>query len=251
MMRGVPQAIHDRRLFEQDRILVRVAPFAIVYGAALALYPVGGAPTYDAWFAAALALTAGTLAAIACAPWRRLPPVLQITPLLTALLAVACLREAHGGGRSGYAPMVLVPVIWAAAFGGRRTLAVIVVAAALTIALPPALDGTRSYGPGELRRAAITTIVGALAGVVIQLLIGALIEAEARLMRMRAAEVRDDVVQALAVAQLALESGDTATAARSIHGGLAAAQALAAEMLEDAIGRDPEPGALRRSYGST
>jgi hypothetical protein len=35
-----------------------------------------------------------------------------------------------------------------------------------------------------------------------------------------------------------------------VHGGLAAAQALAAEMLADATPGDPEPGSLRRSYGS-
>ena len=247
MTLDVPQSIRRHRLFEQDSVLLRVAPFAIVYLTAFAVYPFGGSETYGASFAAAVVLAAATVASIAWVPWQQLHPALQVLPLLVSLLSVAAFREAHGGASSGYAPLVLVPVVWAAVFGGWRGLAVVVAGVAVTIGLPPLVDSAPEYPAGEFRRAAIFVVVSGIVGVVIQRLVQALLETEARLTRLRAAEVHDDLVQAFAVAQLALESGNTAAAERAVHNGLAAAQALVAEMLTDAMGADPAPGALRRS----
>lgn len=241
------ESVRRQRLFEQDSLLQRLAPFAVVYAAAFALYPVGDPSDLDAWFAGALAVAALTLASIGLMPWHRLPAAAQVVPLAAYLVSVALLREGHGGASSGYAPLVLVAIVWAAIFGRRRVLAFVVGGAFLTIALPPLLTDSAHYPAGELRRAVLFVLVGALCGVVIQSLIRSLLDTEARLTRLRGAEIHDDLVQAFAVAQLALQTGDTARAGAAVRGGLDAAQALAAEMLGGGAQHPVEPGMLRRA----
>lgn len=66
--------------------------------------------------------------------------------------------------------------------------------------------------------------------------------------RRRALELNDDVVQGLAVAQLALQGGRTEQALRALAGALRAAQAIVADLLEQAEGgRAVAPGELVRA----
>jgi hypothetical protein len=147
--------------------------------------------------------------------------------------------------------------VWAAVFADWNVLAVVVGAVGVTIALPVWIAGPPEYPAGDYRRGVVLMLVAAIVGTIIQALIRSLLEevhrreaAEDRLTRLRADEIHDDIVQAFAVAQLALQVGDSDTALRAVRGGLHAAQALTAEMLTEAQ-LTVEPGALRRSAGTT
>ena len=257
MTLSVLDAIEDHRLFEQQNRLVRLAPFAISYAAALALFPFGADARYGGWLLGAALAAVATLAAAALVPWERIPAPLQLTPLLLYLASIAMVREAHGGVASGYAPLVLVAVVWAAVFADWTVLAVVVLAAGATIMLPAVIAGAPGYPAGEYRRGALVIFVAAVAGTIIHVLIRSLVEevhrreaAESRLTRLRAEGIHDDLVQAFAVAQLALRVGDGDTALEAVTGGLTAAQALTAEMLAESQAT-VEPGALRRTAGTT
>jgi hypothetical protein len=247
MMRPLVGSISEHRPFAHQTWQLRVLPFAGAYAVALVLYPFGDDGTYGGWFAAGAALAAATLGLIAFAPWERLPEAAHAVPLMTFLFSITCLREAHGGATSGLAPLLLVGVVWAAVFGSRRMLAAVIAAMGLAVVLPPLVSSASGVPGGELRRALTLVLVGCLIGGVIQALIGALLRAEADLTRVRADEIHDDLVQAFAVAQLAIDTGNMELASQAVADGLAAAQALSAEMLAQALPHGIEPGALRRS----
>src|SRR4051812_5303382 len=88
--------------------------------------------------AAAVAIVSIAFAAVV--PWQRAPDWWTLVPSLGYLAVVALLRQAGGGTASGVGPMVLLPVIWMALFGSRRTLAVSVVAVAVVYWGPILLD---------------------------------------------------------------------------------------------------------------
>jgi signal transduction histidine kinase len=241
------ESIRRGRPFEQERLLLRLAPFAIAYALVAALYPIGGPPAHGGWLIGAAVAAATTLLAIALVPWGRFPEGAQVLPLIPYLASIALLREAHGGATAGYAPLVLVAIVWVAIFGRRWMLAFVIAAAGLAIALPVLLRGPPEYPVGELRRAVLMALVGALCGIVIQALIRSLLAAEAHLKRIRADEIHDDLVQAFAAAQLALDGGNTRVAGDAVRSGLTAAQALSAQMLHEAAPERIEPGMLRRA----
>jgi hypothetical protein len=239
------RSMRQRRIFFDDR-RAQVVPFAAAYTIAFALYPFGGNDTYGGWFAAAALSAVATVVAIAAADWRLIPEPARVLPLLSFVASVAFLREAHGGSASGYAPLVLVPVMWAALFAGPAACGIVVAAVVFSVAVPPLVEHGSRYPSGEFRRAVLLLLVALLIGVVIQALVRAILAAEARATRIRAEEVHDDLVQAFAAAKFALDIGDRASAAAAVGTGLAAAQALSAEMLGDASDGRPRPGSLRR-----
>jgi len=99
-------------------------------------------------------------------PWQRLP----FTSLLVLPLAcdglVALLRHAQGGGQSGYASLLVLPVVWVAFIGGRRSVLFVVAAMAATIMLPIALVGAPAYPSTGWRGAVLLTFVAAIVGLV-------------------------------------------------------------------------------------
>jgi signal transduction histidine kinase len=249
----VLESIERQRLFEQRRVALRVAPFAVAYAVAFVLYPFGEMATYGAAFGAAVVLAGVTLAGLALIPWASYSAWAQLTPLALFLLSVGLLREAHGGALSGYAPLVLVPVVWAAVFGGPLAVSFVVTGVGATLVLPVLWEGAPTYGAGELRRAALFVLVSAVVAGVIQILIRALItemrrraDSERQLNAIRASELHDDVVQSLTVAQLALARDDRGTAGSALAQALGTAQTVVASLLESSD--DPlRPGSLRRS----
>jgi diguanylate cyclase (GGDEF)-like protein len=88
----------------------------------------------------AVALAAISLGFALAVDWDRAPDWWTLVPALGYMAVVALLREAGGGTASGVGPMVLLPVIWIAVFGSRRTLAVSVVAVAVVYWGPMLLD---------------------------------------------------------------------------------------------------------------
>jgi hypothetical protein len=118
----------------------RLVPFALV--AVLGVASTALPPEPASWeviAAAAAGLTIVSAVAFAI-PWRRLPRWSWVLPALAFLAVVAALRHAHGGAVSGYAPLSLLPVVWAALYLRLREVLVVVTAAGLTVLLPALTD---------------------------------------------------------------------------------------------------------------
>src|SRR5207248_1450383 len=166
-------------------------------------------------FVAAGAVTAAACALAALAPWDRLPEILAVTPAILVVGSIVLLRQGQGGGASGFGALFLVPTLWVACYGTRAQLTAVLVAIVLAFWLPIAVIGGSSYPTSQWRGGGLLVLVVAFFGIVIQQLIGTLldeearrIQAEQRLQEARAYEIHDDVVQDLTAAQLALALND-------------------------------------------
>ncbi len=255
MSLDVLASIERHRLFEQASARVRLAPLALGYLAAFGAFPFGTAH-YGAIFWLAVALAALSLAAVWGVPWERAPAIAQALPILAFLAVIALLRDRHEGFHSGYAPLVLVVVVWAAIFGTTLVATLTLAAAGLTIGLPPAFADDLTYPHGEFRRAAMLVLVGVIVTFVVRRLVTAILaeverreQAEALLNQHRASEIHDDIVQQLAAAQLALHLRDEQTAGTAIGTALRHAQVVVAALL-DGRADIGEPGSLRRRLPS-
>lgn len=137
---------------------------------ALAAIPLAFLPPEQpnaAHLAVAGAITVGAFAAAALiarsAPLR---PAVVIPPL-AYLLAVAVLRQAEGGSASGYGPLVLISLLWAALYGDRSHLLVVVVGIALVFLVPILVIGGASYPTTEWRRFAVWMVVAPTVGLIV------------------------------------------------------------------------------------
>jgi diguanylate cyclase (GGDEF)-like protein len=158
--------------------------------------------------AAAVAIVSIAFAAVV--PWQRAPDWWTLVPSLGYMAVVALLREAGGGTASGVGPMVLLPVIWIALFGSRRTLAVSVVAVAVVYWGPIIVDHT-DYPNSGWRVGAGFVCLCAILGATMQ-------------------ELRDQVrVQAERLTGLALADDLTGLANRRAWDGAVDASLIAAE----------------------
>ncbi|MGN6796800.1 MAG: GAF domain-containing protein, partial [Gaiellaceae bacterium] len=121
------------------------------------------------WLFLGLAVFAAVaLVAAAVALPRRLPTnALFLLPLLCDTL-VALLREAQGGAQSGYAALLVLPVVWVAFVGGRRSVLLVVAALAATLAIPIIVVGGPSYPGTGWRGALLLTLVTAIVGLVVE-----------------------------------------------------------------------------------
>jgi signal transduction histidine kinase len=220
----------------------RVAPFVVAYVLAFATYPLG-----DDRYGLPFVLAAIAAVAVVLIPWHRLPLALEALPLLLYLASVAALRDAHGGARSGYAPMVMLAAVWAGVFGRLRTIALVIAGIAVELALPPFVADAPSYPASEFRRALLTTLTAALVAVVAASLVRAREGAERHLAQLRATEIHDDIVQSIAAAQLGLAVNDRETVDRALAEALRCAQKLAADLFVSG-GRRTVAGSLRRTW---
>jgi diguanylate cyclase (GGDEF)-like protein len=110
---------------------------------------------------AAAALVGGAFAL----PRRASTSTLLLLPLLCDTM-VALLREAQGGAQSGYAALLVLPVVWAAFVGSRRGVLLVVAALAATLATPIIVVGAPSYPSTGWRGALLLTLVSAIVGLV-------------------------------------------------------------------------------------
>jgi diguanylate cyclase (GGDEF)-like protein len=89
-----------------------------------------------------------------------------LLPVVAADLAIALLRQAQGGTRSGYASLLVLPAVWVAFVAGRRGVAFVVATTALTLTAPIVVAGAPDYPVSAWRGAALLTIVTAVVGLV-------------------------------------------------------------------------------------
>jgi diguanylate cyclase (GGDEF)-like protein len=110
----------------------------------------------------------GCAVLIVLVPWQRIPdwPRLVVVGLFCANVAVV--REATGGARSGFSVMLLLVVVWQAAYGGRAQMALSVAMTALTITVPIVLIGGDGYPDTEWRRTLIFCLVAGVIGAIVQ-----------------------------------------------------------------------------------
>ena len=137
--------------------------FACVALAATALRPAG---TDFLFFGLAAAVAVLLVVAATVVPWQRLPvEALLVLPLGCDAL-IALLREAQGGATSGYASLLVLPVVWMAFVGTRRSIVFVVASLATTLTLPIAIAGGPEYPSTGLRGVVLLTLVAAIVGFV-------------------------------------------------------------------------------------
>ena len=141
----------------------RVAPFAGAAIIALVLMLLPPSSPDQSMLAAAV-LTTIMIAAALLVPWVRLPPWCQATVPLSFFAVVALLRQDGGTASSGYAPLVMLPILWLAIYGSRAQLWLAVGATALTFFAPLILVGAPQYPANGWRGSAIWVAIGLLAG---------------------------------------------------------------------------------------
>lgn len=100
-------------------------------------------------------------------PWERLPRAVQLTLPLGMLLVIALLRDAQGGGKSGYGPLVMLPVIWVALTLRRREVIVAAIATGLFFGLPILIEGSPRYPANGWRGTLLWTLVALLVGLIV------------------------------------------------------------------------------------
>jgi diguanylate cyclase (GGDEF)-like protein len=144
-----------------------IAPFALVALLPLAFvpFPPTGGHGLTAIYGG---LTLAVFVSIVALPWHRLPTWAMAGPGLVYTVAIAFVREAEGGARSGLALLFLLPLLFLALYGNRRTMAVVFLGTVLAMALPTLFVGPPQYPVGEWRRTSIWIAVAPIVGVVVQ-----------------------------------------------------------------------------------
>ena len=149
----------------------RIAPFvtAAAVGFAAAVFVGTDSGT---WALVGLAgLIPLLVLAIMAVPWSRLPAWTQAIPPLLGLIGVALLRNDTGGHESEFTAMLVLPLLWFAAYGtpGQMVLCVLLQGAA--VALPVALVGGPDHPTTEYARAIVMTAVAGVLGLTVQQLV--------------------------------------------------------------------------------
>ncbi len=150
----------------------RVLPFLglVVVGLVIVALP-PGEPDRFAGLAIAGAGFAAIAALIVVVPWESLPDWSRLGVVALFCADVALVREDTGGARSGFSIMLLLVVVWLAAYGSRVQVVISVALTTATNALPILLVGGDRYPQTEWRRTALFTIIALVVGMVVHELV--------------------------------------------------------------------------------
>ena len=119
------------------------------------------------WMLVAVAAAVATpFAGVALAlPWNHLPrSALVVLPIACDAL-IAILRQAQGGNASGYAPLLILPVVWVGLTQRTPAVAVIAASTCLTLGLPIALIGGSAYPADGWRSVVFWGVVSLVVGI--------------------------------------------------------------------------------------
>jgi diguanylate cyclase (GGDEF)-like protein len=150
----------------------RVLPFLALVATSLALVALPpGEPDRFAGLAVAVTGFALCGALIVVIPWERIAdwPRLGIVALYCA--EVGLVREVTGGAQSGYSIMLLLVVVWQAAYGSRIHMALSVALSGLTITIPIVVSSGGRYPDTEWRRTLVFCLVAGVIGTIVQELV--------------------------------------------------------------------------------
>jgi diguanylate cyclase (GGDEF)-like protein len=112
----------------------------------------------------AFGLTAFVTVVAVVAPWHKLPRICQVLPAMAFLPVIMILREMEGGPGSGYAALLILPVLWLALYSTGEAVAIAVGGVAAALVTPILLVGNPRYPASEWRWTGITVTVVAVAG---------------------------------------------------------------------------------------
>src|SRR4051794_10315434 len=150
--------------FRREGLLARAWPFLAATAVAFALLPVSAERHIDAAeVGVAAAVAAGIVLSVLTVPWGRLPHTLTVLPPLAYFVLVALLRDATGGGASGYAALVLLPVLWVALYSERAELIAVLAGVWSTFVIPILVD-KQHYPETDWRFAVLLTLVSGFIG---------------------------------------------------------------------------------------
>jgi diguanylate cyclase (GGDEF)-like protein len=138
--------------------------FAVIAGGAVAVHPQGSDWRFVGLAALVFAISA---LVVALSPTRASSAWLQLVPGLSALLAVALLRQSQGGSTSGYGALAMLAVVWVAAVLDRRAVLLMTFCSGLMYALPLLVLGSPMYPSSGWRGAVLWTVVAYLVGMVV------------------------------------------------------------------------------------
>jgi diguanylate cyclase (GGDEF)-like protein len=113
----------------------------------------------------AATVTCLTVAALSLVPWRRLPPVAQAGAPLIFMFVGFLIRQATGGAESLYAQMLLIPLLWLAAYGTRLEVAGGVLWIAALLSFPAVFE---EGGLDQLPRVALFVLIASALGFGVQ-----------------------------------------------------------------------------------
>jgi signal transduction histidine kinase len=103
--------------------------------------------------------------------WKRFPRHTAFCISLGYVALAALLRDAAGGGSSGFGGLFLLPVLWLALTAGALELAAIVVAVLLAQLVPILAVGAPWYPPSGGRAVVVFTSVAGIAGLMVHRLV--------------------------------------------------------------------------------
>ncbi len=141
-----------------------VAPFAAVALIAYPLVALDSNPAEPADVALSLAIVVGVLAAMLWADWSRLPRIAATGVAYSYVISVVLLRQGTGGGQSGFAVLLMLPVLWVALYGDRWEVFAVVGGVAVAMAAPILVIGAPEYSTTEWRKLALLVGVCGVVG---------------------------------------------------------------------------------------
>jgi signal transduction histidine kinase len=145
-------------------------PFTVIaVGTAFALLFVPLSRLNYAEVSAAAALSAVLLGLALL--WSSFPRVAALGVPLGYIALAALLRDAAGGGTSGFGGLFMLPVLWLAVTAGRRELAAALAAMTMAQLVPLTFVGGTAYPASGWRGAFVLTTVTAIMGLMVQRLI--------------------------------------------------------------------------------
>jgi len=154
-------------------VLGRVAPFAGVAIIAVVLAIVMPPSSPDRrLLAAAAVLTALVIVVALCIPWARIPAAWQVAVPLSYFAVIGLLRQAEGGEASGFAPLVVLPVLWIALYGSRSQLGLVIAGSVATFLVPLFPVGSPPHASIDTLAGVLRVVIILFTGFAIQTLVG-------------------------------------------------------------------------------
>lgn len=161
--------IDDRlRPYRREGLLRRTAPFLVAMVFAYATIGLPADSRDDSEILAAGLLNIVVALTVLFVPWSKLPRSAEVLPPLAYMICVALLRDALGGGNSGYSTLLILPVFWLALYGTRAQLAVGLSGVLILLAVPVLTIGEPQYPEAEWRRVLLWTMVSGIIGLAVQ-----------------------------------------------------------------------------------
>jgi diguanylate cyclase (GGDEF)-like protein len=143
--------------------------FAVLAAVAVAAHPQG---TDWGYVVLAGLVFAGGAAVVALRPAREDSSFLPLVPALSAILAIAMLRQSQGGSTSGYSPLAILAVVWVAIVLDRRAVRLVTACSALMFAVPLLFVGAPMYPSSGWRGAVLWTVTAYIVGAVVNAAFG-------------------------------------------------------------------------------